>query len=173
MASRKASSVRRLPCVDVVVDATALVRNGSGTIAGPIWLRDGDSSTQADFPEVGWVDLPLAALGSWVSDLQRLARRLPSSGAVSTCNFMEGPYYFTVRVERGGDWLIRCFEAREHSAHPDQPVHEWRTGSSAFLASVIRAGRAVLARCDVRGWWSRDTETLRRCLESASQYRAG
>jgi hypothetical protein len=173
MATRKTSSVGRLPCVDVVVDATSLVRNGSGTIAGPIWLRDGDSSTQADFPEVGWIDLPLAVLGSLISDLQRLTRRLPSSGAVATCNFMEGPYYFTVRVESGGAWLIRCFEARERSAQPEKPVHEWRTSSSAFLASATRAGRAVLARCDTRGWWSRDTEVLRRCLESGSRNRAG
>jgi hypothetical protein len=165
--------VRRLPSVDVVVDATALVRNDAGTIAGPIWLRDGDADTQADFPEVGWVDLPLAALASWVSDLQRLTRTLPSSGAVSTCHFMEGPYYFTVHAESAGGWQVRCFEARGRSRRAERPVHEWRTGSSAFLASAVRAGRAVLAQCDGRGWWSRDTEALRRCLESGSQYRTG
>jgi hypothetical protein len=165
--------VRRLPSVDVVVDATALTRNASGTIAGPIWLRDGDAHTQADFPEVGWVDLPVAVLASWVSDLQRLARALPSSGTVSACHFMEGPYYFTVRAESAGGWLVRCFEARERGARTERAVHEWRTGSSAFLASAVRAGRAVLAQCDARGWWSRDTEALRRCLEAGSQYRAG
>ena len=173
MASRKTSKVRHLPCIDVVVDATALVRNGSGTIAGPIWLRDGDSDTQADFPEVGWVDLPLALLGSWLAELQRLAHTVPSSGTTSTCNFLDGPYYFTVRVDTGGAWVVRCFEARERSTQPPRPVHEWRTGGAAFLASVVRAGRAVLARCDARGWWNRDTETLRRCLEAGSQYRAG
>lgn len=165
--------MRRLPSVDVVVDATALVRNDSGAIAGPIWLRDGDADTQADFPEVGWVDLPLALLVSWVSELQRLTRTLPSSGTETACHFMDGPYYFTVRVESAGDWLVRCFEARERSAQTEQPAHEWRTGGSAFLASAVRAGRAVLAQCDARGWWSHDTEALRRCLESGSQYRAG
>lgn len=165
--------MRRLPSVDVVVDATALVRNDTGTIAGPIWLRDGDADTQADFPEVGWVDLPLAVLASWVSELQRLTRTLPSSGAEAACHFVDGPYYFTVRVESAGGWLVRCFEAREHGTGREHPVHEWRTGGSAFLASAVRAGRAVLAQCDGRGWWSRDTEALRRCLESGSQYRAG
>jgi len=166
--------VRRLPAVDVVVDATALVRTESGRVAGPIWLRDGDEVTQADFPEVGWVDFPVAVLVSWLSNLQRLTRAVPSSGgSMSACHFMEGPYYFTVRPEKGGGWQVRCFEERERSAQRQRPVHEWRTGSSAFLASAVRAGRAVLAECDTRGWWSRDTEALRRCLESGSQYRAG
>lgn len=165
--------MRRLPSVDVVVEATSLARTDAGAIAGPIWLRDGDPQAQADFPEVGWVDLPLLVLTSWVSDLQRLARTLPSSGAVSVCHFIEGPYYFSVHVESAGSWVVRCFEAREDSARTEPPVHEWRTGSSAFLASAVRAGRAALAQCDVRGWWSPETETLRRCLESGSQYQAG
>ena len=66
--------MRRLPSVDVVTDTTALVQTESGTIAGPLWLRDGDPVVQADFPEVGWVDLPVAALASWVQELQRLSR---------------------------------------------------------------------------------------------------
>lgn len=166
--------MHRLPSVDVVVDVSAIVRHDSGTIAGPIWLRDGDIDIQADFPEVGWLDLPLALLASWVSELQRLMRTLPSSGAEAACHFLDGPYYFTVRVENPGGWLVRCFEARETGARTaDPPVHEWRTGGAAFLASAVRAGRAMLAQCDARGWWSRDTETLRRCLESGSQYGSG
>jgi hypothetical protein len=173
MKSPRSRTVRRLPSVDVVVDATALTRNDSGTIAGPIWLRDGDADTQADFPEAGWVDFPVALLAAWLRELQRLARALPSSGAVSACHFMDGPYYFTVHVESAGAWQVRCFEARERSRRAERPVHEWRTGSSAFLTSAVRAGRAVLAQCDSRGWWSRDTEALRRCLESWSRHRTG
>lgn len=164
--------MRRLPSVDVVVDTAALVRGESGAIAGPIWLRDGDPDVQADFPEVGWVDLPVAVLASWVQELQRLTRTLPSSGIETTCRFRDGPYYFTVRAESAGGWLVQCFEAREHPS-ASAPTHEWKTGSSAFLASAVRAGRAVLAQCDERGWWSRDTEALRRSLESGSQYRTG
>ena len=162
--------MRRLPSVDVVVDTGAFVRSDSGEIAGPIWLRDGDPEAQADFPEVGWVDLPLTVLTSWVQELQRLSRTVPSLGAGAACHFAEGPYYFTVRVEGAGGWLIRCFEARERAAAPEYPVREWKTGSSAFLASAVRAGRAALAQCDARGWWSDETETLRRCLEAGSQY---
>lgn len=157
----------RLPSVDVVVDASAIVRQDSGAIAGPIWLRDGNPDVQADFPEVGWLDLPLPLLASWVSELNRLMRTVPSSGAEAACRFFDGPYYFTVRVDSSGGWLVRCFEAREAGARTTEPpVHEWKTGAAAFLASAVRAGRAILAQCDARGWWSRDTETLRRCLES-------
>lgn len=164
--------MRRLPFVEVVVDASALARDTAGAISGPIWLRDCDPDTQADFPEVGWLDRPLTLLIAWVSELQRLARTVPAAGTEGACHFVDGPYYFTVLAESAGGWLVRCFEAREQSAQAVPPVHEWRTGSSAFLASAVRAGRAVLAQCDARGWWSDETEALRRCLESGSQYRS-
>jgi hypothetical protein len=97
---------------------------------------------------------------------------VPASGSIAACHFLDGPYYFTVEVESAGGWTIRCFEAREPRAQPEHAVHQWKTGGSAFLASAVRASRAVLAECDARGWWSRDTESLRRRLESGAQYRA-
>ena len=165
--------MRRLPFVEVVVDATALVRDAAGTVGSPIWLRDCDPDAQADFPEVGWLDRPLTLLIAWVSELQRLARTLPAAGTEGACHFVDGPYYFTVVAESGGGWLVRCFEAREPSGQVAHPVHEWRTGGPAFLVSAVRAGRSVLSQCDARGWWSDETEALRRCLESGNQYRAG
>ena len=160
--------MRRLPFVEVVVDAGALARDASDATTGPIWLRDCDRDAQADFPEVGWVDRPITLLTAWVSELQRLSRTVPAAGAEGACHFLDGPYYFTVHVESGGGWIVRCVEAREPAGQVIQPVHEWRTGGSAFLASAVRAGRAVLAQCDTRGWWSGETEALRRCLESGS-----
>jgi hypothetical protein len=160
--------MRRLPLVEVVVDSAALARDAEGATTGPIWLRDCDPDMQADFPEVGWVDRPLALLTAWVSELQRVSRTIPAAGTEGACHFVDGPYYFTVHPEGGGGWRVRCFEAREPAAQVSQPVHEWRTGGTAFLASAVRAGRAVLAQCDARGWWSDETEALRRCLESGS-----
>ncbi|MGQ0712710.1 MAG: hypothetical protein ACT4PJ_03140 [Gemmatimonadaceae bacterium] len=165
--------MRRLPFVEVVVDAAALSERGGDAIAGPIWLRDCDPDTQADFPEVRWLDRPLTALAAWVSELQRIARTVPAAGTHGACHFVDGPYYFTVIVESDGGWVVRCFEAREESGQAALPVHEWRTGGPAFVASAVRAGRAVLSQCDARGWWSDETEALRRCLESGSQFRRG
>ena len=138
-------------------------------ISGPIWLRDGDPDVQADFPEVGWVDVPVVALAAW-AELQRLMVRAASGARPPAASWTA--LLFTVRVETAA-WLVRCFEVRDQPLGAEHPVHEWKTGSSAFLATVVRAGRAVLAQCDERGWWSSETEALRRCLESGSQYRAG
>jgi hypothetical protein len=161
---------RRLPAVEVVAAADQLERQESGSIVGPLWLRDGDPEAQGDFPEVGWLDAPVILLASWISEMQRVARAVPSARAEGACHFGDGPYYFTITVGTGGAWHVRCFEAREQQEGADVPIHEWRTGGAAFLASAIRAARAVLAQCDEHGWWSRDTERLRRCLEARSGF---
>ena len=158
---------RPLPCVEVVVEPETLERSAHGGIAGRIWLRDGSREIQADFPEVGWSDSPVALLGVWGVELQRLARAVPSVGAMARCRFMDGPYSFNVRALGGGAWRISCIEERSTGSGATSQV--WVTDSSAFLEGLHRAARATLAACDARGWWSADTETLRRFVESRSQ----
>jgi hypothetical protein len=155
--------VRALPRVELVVEPETLERTALGTIAGHIWLRDGDAAAQGDFPEVGWPDQPVALLAAWVPALQRLSRSVPA-GEEITCAFVEGPYAFSVRAEGLGRWRLRCFERRS-GASADRAVQEWLTDSAHLLASALRAGRAALARCDARGWWGPETEALRRALE--------
>lgn len=155
--------MRVLPQVQVIVAPETLARITGGTITGQIWLHDGVLGEQADFPEQGWSDLPLAVLANWVPELQKLARTVPSTGVEVDCFFMDGPYHFVVRVEQPGAWTIRCIEERTRGSHSLGP--EWRTEPGFFLNSLADAGRAVLAHCDARGWWSDDTERLRRALE--------
>jgi hypothetical protein len=162
---------RPLPRVEVVVEPETLERTAHGAITGRVWLRDGSQEMQADFPEVGWLDFPTALLSAWATELQRLARVVPSEGAVANCHFMDGPYSFTVRAEGGGAWRISCVE--ERSTGQSAPTQVWVTDSSSFLDGLYRAARATLAACDARGWWNTDTETLRRFVESRSQFRAG
>lgn len=163
---------RRLPTVEIVVDIERLERHESGSIVGPLWLRDGDPDAQSDFPEVGWLDAPVTVLASWISELRRLSRAVPATRGAGACHFADGPYYFTITAAAGGTWIVRCFEARETHEGADTPSHEWQTATSAFLASAVRAGRAALAHCDEHGWWSPETERLRRCLEAGSGFRA-
>jgi hypothetical protein len=158
---------RPFPSVDVVVEPETLQRTALGGISGRIWLRDGSREVQADFPEVGWFDFPVALLSGWATELQRLARSFPSDGAVATCHFMDGPYTFTVRGAGGGAWRISCVEERVQA--PTVACQEWVTDSSSFMAGFHRAARATLAACDARGWWDADTEALRRFMESRSQ----
>jgi hypothetical protein len=158
---------RPLPCVEVVVEPGTLERTPTGGIAGRIWLRDGSREVQADFPEVGWSDSPVALLGAWGRDLQRLARVVPSEGATARCRFIGGPYSFTVLVERTGVWRISCTEERSTGGHA--AAQSWVTDASSFLDGLYRAIRATLAACDARGWWSDETETLRRLVEGVDQ----
>jgi hypothetical protein len=158
---------RPFPSVDVVVEPETLERSAQGGITGRIWLRDGSHEVQADFPEVGWYDFPVALLSSWATELQRLARAFPSYGVVATCHFMDGPYAFTVHAAGRGAWRISCVERRVEA--PDVPCQEWVTDSSSFMAGFYQTARATLAACDARGWWNADTEALRRFMESTSQ----
>jgi len=158
---------RPLPCVEIVVEPETFERSAHGGITGRVWLRDGRPEVQADFPEVGWSDLPVALLSAWAAELQRLARALPSEGAVAICHFMDGPYSFTVHAERAGAWRISCMEGRLQGR--STPSQVWVTDSSSFLHGLHRAARSTLAACDTRGWWSADTEALRRFVESGSQ----
>lgn len=158
---------RPLPTVDVVVEPDTLERSVHGEITGRVWLRDGRREHQADFPEVGWSDFPVALIGAWAIELQRFARVLPSGDAVARCHFMDGPYSFTVHAVGAGAWRISCVEERAfgHST----PGQVWVTDSASFLDGLHRAARATLAACDARGWWDADTETLRRFVESRSR----
>ena len=158
---------RPLPSVEVVVEPDTFQRTAHGGITGRVWLRDGSREVQADFPEVGWYDFPVALLSGWAPELQRLARAFPSHGAVATCLFMDGPYEFTVRAAGVGTWRISCVERRVQAL--DVPTQEWVTDASAFMVGFHRAARATLAACDARGWWNADTEALRRFVESRSQ----
>jgi hypothetical protein len=156
--------MRALPRVEVAVEPETLERSAHGSITGRIWLRDGSPENQADFPEVGWSDFPVALLGAWTADLQRLARAVPSADALARCHFMDGPYSFTVGVEPGGAWRISCWEDRREGRSEQGP--QWITDQASFLGSLIRSGRSTLAHCDSRGWWNNDTEALRRRMEA-------
>ena len=154
----------RLPRVEIVVEPETLERNTRGGISGRVWLRDGSPETQADFPEVGWSDLPVALLSAWTAELFPFARTVPATGAVATCRFIDGPYAFTIRAERPEVWRIACTEERTVGASDRGPT--WLTDRGSFLRSLEQASRSVLAHCDARGWWNADTEALRRRLET-------
>jgi hypothetical protein len=155
----------RLPRVEIVVEPDSLERTAHGTISGRVWLRDGNPDAQADFPEVGWSDAPVALLAAWTAELHRFARAVPATGALATCRFLDGPYAFTVRAEQPEVWRVACSE--ERTVGSSNPGPNWLTDRASFLRSLDQAARGVLAFCDARGWWSADTEALRRRLEGA------
>jgi hypothetical protein len=155
----------RLPRVEIVVEPDTLERGADGTISGRVWLRDGSPEVQADFPEVGWSDAPVALLAAWTAELHRFARAVPATGALATCRFMDGPYSFTVHAEQPDVWRVSCLHERTIGDGDAGPT--WLTDRASFIRSLDQAARAVLGFCDARGWWSTDTEALRRRLEWA------
>lgn len=157
---------RPLPRVEIVVEPATLERTSHGGITGRVWLRDGSRDVQADFPEVGWCDFPVALLAAWTTELQRFARLVPSDRGLARCRFMDGPYSFTVHAEGNGAWRIGCIEERMGAG--GTPSQVWVTDASSFLDGLHRAARATLSACDERGWWNADTEALRRCVEARS-----
>ena len=150
---------RALPRVEVVVDPETLERDARGSITGRVWLRDGSPESQSDFP--------VAVLGAWSAELQRLARTIPANDTIARCRFMDGPYSFTVRAGQAGAWRIACVEERTEGEHAVGP--SWLTDQAAFLDSVYRAARSILFFCDSRGWWDDETETLRRRVEAGAK----
>lgn len=158
---------RPLPCVEIVVEPGTLERTAHRGITGRVWLRDGSHEVQADFPEVGWSDFPVALLAAWSAELQRFARLVPSEGGFAQCHFMDGPYSFTVHAEGNGAWRVSCVEERMRGS--DTPSQVWVTDASSFLDGLHRAARATLSACDERGWWDADTEALRRFVEARSR----
>ena len=132
-------------------------RSAAGVVAGPIWIAaDG---TNVAFPEAGWSDFPVVLLGRWLPSLGRLRDR----GQAADCQFMDGPYRFTVASVAPNAWRIACFEGREGPS-VSNAVAEWSVDAGAFLHSGLAAARAVLGYCDGRGWWDDDTDRLRAAI---------
>lgn len=128
-------------------------------MAGPIWIAGGNGDA---FPEAGWSDLPVAVLGAWIPSLRHLAAR----GTAAECQFMEGPYHFSVSATGSGAWRIACFERRQGPSVANA-VAEWTADPERFLDSAVAAARTILGYCDARGWWDADTERLRDALAFA------
>jgi hypothetical protein len=134
-------------------------------VTGPIWL--GEHEVGAAFPEVEWLDFPIALLGAWIPALRRVSKR----GETAECLFMDGPYHFTVSTGNGGAWRVACFERRD-SPSAANAVLEWHTTPEVLLESAVSAARALLGYCDARQWWNDDTERLRTTLAFADPERA-
>jgi hypothetical protein len=145
--------------IEIHVGATRLARDAHGGIVGPIWI--GTSEAGSAFPEEGWLDSPVALLGTWIPSLRGLA----ATGRSAECHFMDGPYHFTISVTVPGEWRIACFERREGPSVANASI-EWRGRPDDLLESAVAAGRAVLGYCDKREWWGADTDRLREALAS-------
>ncbi len=91
----------RIDTLEIVVTPAELRRSATGSITGRLWLRLTATRERTDidaFPGDEWSDFPVTVLGWW---LGRLARDTGSGEAIERCQFMDGPFAFTVRRRRG------------------------------------------------------------------------
>ena len=153
------------PGARVHVGLTSVTRSSRGSVSGSIWLAGSEAGVA--FPEVEWVDFPIALLAAWIPALIRVSTR----GQTAECHFMEGPYRFTVATSDSQLWRVACFETRE-APSSSNAVIEWFTTPDVFLDSAFFASRALLGYCDARQWWNDDTEWLRTALAFADPERA-
>jgi hypothetical protein len=142
----------------VMASTDNIALTSAGSIVGAIWLSDGSASA---FPEHGWSDFSVALLAAWIPSLQQLMRR----GEAAECHFMEGPYHFVATSKDTHQWSIACFERRDADVRVGNAVLELDATPTEFLGGAITAARALLGYCDARGWWSDDTERLRKAVE--------
>jgi hypothetical protein len=146
--------------VTVVVEPSALERNGSGNILGPIRLHsDAPANKVKDFPEHGWTDFVVVILAWWLEEL----RKLRQGEAKVFCRFMDGPLGFRVTCENSGTYRIDCVEERlsGETAHAS-----WTTSKGGFESALVAAGSEVLLECGRRNWESRDIDTLRNAVRA-------
>jgi hypothetical protein len=72
------------------------------------------------------------------------------------CQFMDGPFSFSVQASLDPAWTVRLLGREgEPTATVEAPPQE-------VAAAVAVAAETVLAACDAKGWTSRDIDELRR-----------
>jgi len=128
----------------VLVEKQTLHRSQRGSITGVIAVRAGGIV----FPEDRWSDFPVVVLGWWINECRRIR-----TGGTARCQFMDGPYRFSIRITGGAN------EAEiELPAANSAPL---RVDLADVLEEIRGAARVILATCDAAGWNSTDIETLR------------
>lgn len=128
----------------VVLDTKFLAIHNN--ITGVIYL----SMENTCFPERGWSDFPAIILQWWLEGFRALS--LGSEPSV-ICNFMDGPYFFTV-TNKESHIEIECVVDRKIP----KTIVTHRTTIDAAMGEVKRAGNILVAECTDRGW---DTKEIR------------
>lgn len=134
----------------VTIDAATLSRSRIGSITGVVFVEaDGTA-----FPEKGWNDFPVVVLGWWA----RAVRDVLDGAPESLCQFMDGPFSFSVQASSDSAWTVRFLGRQE------EPIATTEAAREEVAEAVARAADAVLAACAAKGWTSRDIDELRRSL---------
>jgi hypothetical protein len=133
---------------DVVTDRATVSKSAHGAITGVVAIRLGDVC----FPEGRWNDFIVVVLGWWARQAAALR-----AGNPARLDFMDGPYSIVARPVNG----ISQLECRRGTADGATVLETREVLTSDIVVAIMRASRETLALCELNGWKTSDTETLR------------
>gem|GEM_PF-3846864 len=121
----------------------------AGACTGTISVRVG----QIVFPNPQWSDFPLIILGWWLSSLADLRK---GRRKTVRCRFMDGPFWFDLRVRNGDLWDIQLVR----SGCCDECVGNATVLAEQVTDSVLAISERLLAECARRAWRTSEVEAL-------------
>jgi hypothetical protein len=133
----------------IEVDDEELGRSAAGTVWGNIRLRIGDIV----FPHMEWSDFIVAILDAWCLAALRLLQGEKGTAVVS---FMEGPYLVELRSSAPGLWHVSLVEDGSRR----RVRHSADIEIATLVYSILDGSELVMAACQKKGWWYRDTDHL-------------
>lgn len=131
----------------VTIDPATLSRSRRGGITGVLFVVANGTA----FPEKGWNDFPVVVLGWWA----QAVRGVLDGAREGVCQFMDGPFSFSVQPSSAGAWAIRLLGKQGEATATTKAAPE------EVADAVVRAADAVLAACAAKAWTSRDIDELR------------
>jgi hypothetical protein len=92
----------------VTLDPATLSRSRRGSITGVLFVV----SDGTVFPEQGWSDFPVVVLGWWA----RAVCEVMDGAREGVCQFMDGPFSFSVQASSDRAWTVRLLGKRHGPA---------------------------------------------------------
>jgi hypothetical protein len=133
----------------VEVEDEELGRSAAGTVWGNIRLQIGEIG----FPHMEWSDFVVAILDAWCRAALRLLQGEKGTAAV---RFMEGPYLVELRSSAPGSWHVSLVD----DVSRRRVRHSADIEIATLVHSILDASDLVMAACQKKGWWYRETDHL-------------
>jgi hypothetical protein len=135
----------------VVEDDGFFNRSKSGAIWGTVYFQIGDSRF---FPRNGWTDLVAAFVVAWLEGLLRVAEGICKKERV---HFLDGPFAVDISMSQKG--LVNLSFVHEETSEISKTVDVRQ-----LLAHGDSVSKALLSKCQRKGWDNNDTDALARLI---------
>jgi hypothetical protein len=135
--------------LSIKVFPDSLEQTLGGPIIGVIEIRLKDTV----FPGSNWYDFVVIILGWWLSSTYSLVSRRSET---VHCEFMDGPFRFSLDYITGQRWRIRL----TRNTPENQEVAAGIVDSKFVLNDLLESAHKIIAACKNKGWISNDIREL-------------